>query len=86
MSEAVVNQVPVLATRIDATVGLLGPDYSGFFEVGNTRQLAALMRDIETNPVFLKKLSTQLASRRDLFDPMRERSAWRALLDELRCA
>ncbi len=35
ISEAVVNEVPILATRIPATVGLLGSKYPGLFPVGD---------------------------------------------------
>ena len=37
MSEAAVAGVPVLASRMDGNVGLLGADYPGYFPVGDTR-------------------------------------------------
>ncbi|MEM7784981.1 MAG: glycosyltransferase, partial [Planctomycetota bacterium] len=39
VSEAVVNGVPILATRIPAILGTLGADYPGLFEVGDAEQL-----------------------------------------------
>ena len=42
--EAVRSGVPVLASRIDGNVGLLGADYDGYFPVGDAAALAALMR------------------------------------------
>src|SRR5262249_11890594 len=36
ISEAIVAGVPILASRIDGNVGLLGEDYSGYFPVGDT--------------------------------------------------
>ena len=38
VSEAVAGGVPVLASRIDGSVGLLGRDYPGYFPVGDTRR------------------------------------------------
>ena len=39
ISEAVAAGVPVLASRIDGSVGLLGRDYPGYFPVGDTAAL-----------------------------------------------
>ena len=44
ISEAAVAGVPVLASRIDGNVGLLGADYPGYFPVGDTEALARLLR------------------------------------------
>ena len=41
--EAVRSGVPVLASRIDGNVGLLGADYDGYFPVGDAAALAALI-------------------------------------------
>ena len=43
ISEAVAAGVPVLASRIDGSVGLLGRDYPGYFPVGDTAALARLL-------------------------------------------
>jgi glycosyltransferase involved in cell wall biosynthesis len=37
LSEAIVASIPILASRIDGNVGILGADYPGYFDVGNTR-------------------------------------------------
>ena len=39
VSEAVAAGVPVLASRIDGSVGLLGRDYPGYFPVADTAAL-----------------------------------------------
>jgi putative glycosyltransferase (TIGR04348 family) len=83
VSEAVAAGVPVLASRIDGSVGLLGRDYPGYFPVGDTAALARLLHRIETEPKFLARLRAAVARRRDLFAPAREIAAWKALLDEL---
>ena len=59
MSEAVAAGVPVLASRIDGSVGLLGRDYPGYFPVGDTAALARLLRRIETSPEFLARLQSR---------------------------
>ena len=83
ISEAVVAGVPVLASRIDGSVGLLGRDYPGYFPVGDTAALTRLLHRIETEPKFLARLRAAIAARSDLFKPARELAAWKALLDEL---
>src|SRR5689334_18994424 len=50
VSEAIVAGVPILASRMDGNVGLLGRDYGGYFPVGNTQALADLMRRVESDP------------------------------------
>ena len=43
VAEAVMASTPVLATRIDGTIGMLGAQYPGYFAVGDARALAALL-------------------------------------------
>jgi putative glycosyltransferase (TIGR04348 family) len=83
VSEAIVAGVPVLASRIDGNVGLLGGDYPGYFPVGDTEKLARLMRRIEREPTFVARLRRALRQRAPLFRPAREVAAWRRLLAEL---
>ncbi|HEY2871871.1 MAG TPA: selenoneine biosynthesis selenosugar synthase SenB [Reyranella sp.] len=80
ISEAVVAGVPILASRMDGNVGLLGWDYGGYFPVGDTRALARLMRRLEEDPLFVEVLGKALRARAPLFRPAREVAAWRALL------
>lgn len=82
ISEAAAAGVPVLASRIDGSVGLLGRDYPGYFQAGDTRELARLMRRIETDPKYLERLRRAIRRRAYRFRPVRERAAWRALIAE----
>jgi putative glycosyltransferase (TIGR04348 family) len=82
ISEAVVAGVPVLASRMDGNVGLLGSDYPAYFPVGDTKALAWLLRRIE-DPRFLAALRRAIARRAPLFRPEREVASWRRLLAEL---
>lgn len=83
ISEAIVAGVPVLASRMDGNVGLLGADYPGYFSVGDTEALARLLMRIETDRRFVARLRRAVASRAALFRPEREIVAWRRLLAEL---
>ncbi len=83
ISEAVVAGVPVLASRMDGNVGLLGADYPGYFPVGDTAALARLLRRVEADPKFTARLRRFIARRAPLFRPKREIAAWRTLLREL---
>ncbi|MGH9787263.1 MAG: selenoneine biosynthesis selenosugar synthase SenB [Candidatus Acidiferrales bacterium] len=84
ISEAAMDSVPVLASRIPGSVGLLGHGYPGYFPAGDTRALARLLRRAETDPRFYARLRRGCAKRAPLFHPARERAAWKKLLGELR--
>lgn len=83
ISEAVVDGIPVLATRIDGCVGLLGEDYPGLFEVGESRELAGLLSRCENDPAFYRGLQAALGQRAGWFAPARERESLRQLLVDL---
>jgi putative glycosyltransferase (TIGR04348 family) len=80
ISEAVVAGVPVLASAIAGSIGLLGGDYPGYFPVGDTAALAALLLRAERDAAFLEALRHHCAARAACFTPERERAAWDALL------
>jgi glycosyltransferase involved in cell wall biosynthesis len=84
VSEAVVAGVPVIASRIDGNIGLLGEDYAGYYPAKNTEALAALLQRAETDRAFLRTLAAQCRGRRSLFTPEREAAAWRKLLEDLK--
>lgn len=83
VSEAVVDAVPVLASRIPGSVGLLGSSYPGYFEVGDTRALRLLLLRCESDPAFLERLRRHCRARARFFDPSQEREAWVRLLRSL---
>jgi putative glycosyltransferase (TIGR04348 family) len=82
LGEAIVAGLPVLASRIDGSVGILGSNYPGYFEVGDTRGLARLMLRCETDAQFMKRLTDHCRSLIPLFDKSREEQAWRSLIEE----
>ena len=83
LSEAIVQNTPVLASRIDGSVGLLGESYEGYFDVGNTNELRDLLNRCEREPKFYAKLVSQVKKQSKLFQPKLERQAWKKLLAEL---
>ena len=83
IGEAVAVGTPVVSSRIDGSVGLLGDDYPGYFPVGDTAALAALLWRAESDPTFLADLRARCERVRGLFEPQAERAAWRGLLAEL---
>jgi glycosyltransferase involved in cell wall biosynthesis len=83
ISEAIVAGVPVLASRMDGNVGLLGAGYTGYFPIGDTQALARLLLRIESDRGFVATLHRAIARRAPLFKPDREIAAWRRLLTEL---
>lgn len=83
LSEAIVNSVPVVASRIPGSVGILGANYPAYFDVGETRELTRLMVRAETEPKFLALLKSRGDKLAKLFEPAREQKAWRELLREI---
>ena len=83
VSEAIVAGVPVLASAIPGSIGMLGGDYPGYFPVGDAGALASLMLRCETDPAFLADLTSRVTRLAPQYTPQRERQAWAKVLDEL---
>lgn len=81
--EALTSSVPVLASRIPGSIGLLGDDHPGFFEVGDDAALAALIVRCRDEPAFVDTLRARGAAIAPRFAPARERAAVRALVQAL---
>jgi glycosyltransferase involved in cell wall biosynthesis len=88
--EAVAGGTPVLASRIDGNVGMLGADYAGYFPWGDALALAAwLLRCHDSSRTQrarltgwrdLLALQAQCARRAPLFSPDAERAALHRLV------
>jgi putative glycosyltransferase (TIGR04348 family) len=81
--EAIRSGTPVLASRIDGNLGLLGSDYTGVFEPGDDDALATLIAACRDDPDMLHGLGTQLAPRSPLFAPDAERATLNHLVGTL---
>ena len=83
LSEAICCGTPVLASRISGSIGILGDNYPGLFEVGNTKELRALLWKCETTPSFYKSLTNSVRKLAKRYTPLAEKRAWQALLATL---
>jgi glycosyltransferase involved in cell wall biosynthesis len=79
--EAMTMGVPVLASRIEGNVGLLGDDYPGYFEEGG---MAKILGAIVDQRVDLDEWSRLSADRLLLFSREKESKSWLELLTELK--
>lgn len=84
LSEAIVNSVPVLASRIDATEGLLGAMYQGLFNVGDTTRLTELLYRAEKDAAFRQQLVRSTQSIRQKLKPEFEIKSWQKLIAQLK--
>ena len=81
--EAVCSGTPVLASRIDGNLGLLGEDYPAVFEPGDAAGLAAALQRARDDAAMLPALSRACARRATLFLPERERQTLAGIVAEL---
>jgi len=86
--EAVASGTPVLASRIDGKLGMLGADYAGYFPWGDAEALAALLLRCRESLVghgddFMQRLAAQCRQRAPLFAPAHERAALHRLVSDL---
>jgi putative glycosyltransferase (TIGR04348 family) len=82
LSEAIVDRVPIIASDIPSTRGILGNDYPGLYSVGDTRKLADLLRCAESNRRFYERIEKWCVRLRRRFTPQAERDSWRRLIAE----
>ncbi|MBL8294084.1 MAG: glycosyltransferase [Bryobacterales bacterium] len=80
ISEAAVDGVPILASRIPGNVGILGDQYPGYFTSSDPDSLAELLRLLETSPDFSRRLRAALEPAARNFRPSEEKKRWRRLL------
>ena len=83
--EAVRSGTPVLASRVDGNLGMLGDDYDGYFDHGNAAQLAHLLQRCSgaAGDDLLSRLRAQCELRAPLFTPEAERAGLLQILEEL---
>lgn len=86
LAEALMASTPILATRTEGALGMLGADHPGLFEPGDAAELARLLERAEFEPGFLGRLTAAGDARRPLFERAREVEAWRQLLLRLELA
>ena len=83
ISEALAVGVPVVASYIAGSIGLLGEEYPGYFPVEDTAALACLLAQVESDARFYQELQAWCTRLAPLVHPARELQAWASLLQEL---
>ncbi|APV51693.1 hypothetical protein BWI17_19580 [Betaproteobacteria bacterium GR16-43] len=80
IAEAIMSGTPVMGSRMSGNIGMLGANYPGFFPVGDSRALAAMLARAATDPRFLARLRAAGDRRKPLFRPEKEAAAVRAFV------
>ncbi|MGB5254163.1 MAG: selenoneine biosynthesis selenosugar synthase SenB [Sedimenticolaceae bacterium] len=83
VSEAVMADLPVIASRIPGSVGLLGANYPGYYPAEDTRALRDLLLRAESDPTFYTDLQAACRMRRPLFSEHAEQAGWAELLADI---
>lgn len=81
--EALRSGTPVVASRIDGNLGLLGDGYEGFFEPADAPGLATLLQRARDDADMLPQLQARCAARAPLFTPEAEAATLHQLLARL---
>ena len=83
VSEAIVANVPVIASDIDGNIGLLGPEYSGYFKKEDEASLRDVLLRVENDRDFLDQLTKQVKTLAPKFSYQKESERWGNLIAEL---
>jgi putative glycosyltransferase (TIGR04348 family) len=80
IGEAITEDTPVIATRVEGITGLVGDDYAGLFPVGEATALASLLTRIENENGFFDELSQSCRQLAPVFAPAEEVQSWKQLI------
>jgi putative glycosyltransferase (TIGR04348 family) len=83
VSEALMANVPVIASKISGNIGMLGADYPGYYPAGNERALAKLLIRAEQDADFYRALRRHCRERKKNISAAREKNALKSLLAEV---
>lgn len=75
VSEACRAGLPVIASDIPGNIGLLGEDYLGYYPVGDTQALAAMLQRAESDVGFWRRLREQVDTLAGRFTPENEQKS-----------
>lgn len=84
ISEAVVAGVPVIASDIDGSIGLLGENYPGYYALEDERALSELLLRVESDHDFYRSLEKACMSKQSRFTPQNELDGWKKLLARIK--
>jgi len=83
LSEAIVAGLPVITTDIDGCQGVLGPEYPGYYPVGDTDALCRQLIRAESDPLYLAELERYIVELAPRLSRQEEESRWEKLLETL---
>ncbi|MGJ8657869.1 MAG: glycosyltransferase [Akkermansiaceae bacterium] len=83
VGESIVLGVPVLASKVEGNVGMLGEDYVGYFSANSEQELAELMYRVLNDQCFLSKLRDQVGVRSKRFLRESETKDWVNLIQKI---
>lgn len=83
VGESIIHGTPVLSTRIDGVIGLLGESYPGFFPNDDPRALAAMLLHCETDAKFYSQLQEASSALAYRFSPEAEARALGEAINKL---
>lgn len=83
VSEALANDVPIIASRISGNIGMLGKNYAGYYPLENEDALARLLVRAETDATYHRTLAKQCRARKPLVTHAHERNALARVLQEV---
>lgn len=81
--EAVASGTPVLASRVDGNVGMLGEDWPGYFPPGDADTLVAILRELRSQPDRLLGWQARAEALAPRFLPGHEQTCLRNWLGQL---
>lgn len=83
VSEALAHGVPVLATAMPGSVGMVGEDHPGLFPVDDAPALARLLARLEEDAAFREDLARRSRELGRITEPEREEASWEKLLADI---
>jgi len=83
ISEALVAGLPIIASDIEGSVGLLGKHYQAYYPVGDESSLKKLLLKMESNSLFYHKIEQSCIEKQPQFTPEIEQLAWHTLLSKI---
>lgn len=83
ISEACAAGMPVIASKIDGTIGLLGKTYPGYYPYADTTALNKALLKAENDTKYLKNLTQSCKAKANLFTYKREKNGMKKLLNDL---
>jgi len=83
ISESIIAGLPVIASNIEGSIGLLGEDYPGYYPVEDELALRDVLLRAESDKQFYTELKSSCNARRELFRPETETESWKQLLSNI---